>query len=105
MRLAERHRVSVYVAPMSGRCSFPEDHPLFAGFLPAIREKIVARLDGHDLVFAFGAPAFTYHIEGCGPHVPPGAKLVQLVVNDHVGEVPMSEAFTGVALVRDTTFQ
>ncbi|MBN3830217.1 benzoylformate decarboxylase, partial [Burkholderia sp. Ac-20384] len=57
----------------------PEDHPLFAGFLPAIREKIVARLDGHDLVFAFGAPAFTYHIEGFGPHVPPGATLVQLV--------------------------
>ncbi|OXH82636.1 hypothetical protein CA830_36945, partial [Burkholderia multivorans] len=57
VRLAERHRARVYVAPMSGRCSFPEDHPLFAGFLPAIREKIVARLDGHDLVFAFGAPA------------------------------------------------
>ncbi|MBU9230869.1 benzoylformate decarboxylase [Burkholderia multivorans] len=79
VRLAERHRARVYVAPMSGRCSFPEDHPLFAGFLPAIREKIVARLDGHDLVFAFGAPAFTYHIEGFGPHVPSGATLVQLV--------------------------
>ncbi|EKS9912990.1 benzoylformate decarboxylase [Burkholderia multivorans] len=79
VRLAERHRARVYVAPMSGRCSFPEDHPLFAGFLPAIREQIVARLDGHDLVFAFGAPAFTYHIEGFGPHVPPGATLVQLV--------------------------
>ncbi|MEK7927039.1 thiamine pyrophosphate-binding protein, partial [Burkholderia contaminans] len=37
VRLAERHRARVYVAPMSGRCSFPEDHPLFAGFLPAIR--------------------------------------------------------------------
>ncbi|EMH2984599.1 benzoylformate decarboxylase, partial [Burkholderia multivorans] len=79
VRLAERHRARVYVAPMSGRCSFPEDHPQFAGFLPAIREQIVARLDGHDLVFAFGAPAFTYHIEGFGPHVPPGATLVQLV--------------------------
>ena len=36
---------------MSGRCSFPEDHRLFAGFLPAMREKItraaeMARITG-----------------------------------------------------------
>ena len=84
-RCVGRRRAARRAAPCArvrradvGRCSFPEDHPLFAGFLPAIRE-IVARLDGHDLVFAFGAPAFTYHIEGFGPHVPPGATLVQLV--------------------------
>src|SRR3989344_1461612 len=34
---------------------------------------------GHDLVFALGAAAFTYHVEGFGPHVPPGAQLVQLI--------------------------
>ncbi|AOJ63632.1 benzoylformate decarboxylase [Burkholderia ubonensis] len=96
VQLAERHRARVYVAPMSGRCSFPEDHPLFAGFLPAIREKIVARLDGHDLVFAFGAPAFTYHIEGFGPHVPPGAKLVQLVDDPGVAAwTPEGDAVVG----------
>ena len=76
--LAERHRARVYVAPMSGRSGFAEDHPLFAGFLPAMREKIVALLGGHDLVFALGAPAFTYHVEGFGPHLPDGAALVQL---------------------------
>ncbi|AOK05217.1 benzoylformate decarboxylase [Burkholderia sp. AU28942] len=96
VRLAERHRASVYAAPMSGRCSFPEDHPLFAGFLPAIREKIVARLDGHDLVLAFGAPAFTYHIEGFGPHVPPGATLVQLVDDPGVAAwTPSGDAVVG----------
>ncbi|KVW50923.1 benzoylformate decarboxylase [Burkholderia ubonensis] len=96
VQLAERHRARVYVAPMSGRCSFPEDHPLFAGFLPAIREKIVARLDGHDLVFAFGAPAFTYHVEGFGPHVPPGAKLVQLVDDPGVAAwTPQGDAVVG----------
>ncbi|KVN67266.1 benzoylformate decarboxylase [Burkholderia ubonensis] len=96
VQLAERHRARVYVAPMSGRCSFPEDHPLFAGFLPAIREKIVARLDGHDLVFAFGAPAFTYHIEGFGPHVPPGAALVQLVDDPGVAAwTPQGDAVVG----------
>ena len=68
----------VWVAPMSGRCSFPEDHRLFAGFLPAMRERIVELLAGHDLILAIGAPAFAYHVEGAGPHVPAGATLCQL---------------------------
>lgn len=77
--LAERHQALVWVAPMSARCSFPERHPLFAGFLPAIREKIVALLGGHDVILALGAPVFTYHIEGFGPHVPEGAQLFQMI--------------------------
>jgi benzoylformate decarboxylase len=52
---------------------------LFAGFLPAMREQIVSRLDGHDLIVAFGAPVFTYHIEGFGPHIPPGSDLIQMI--------------------------
>jgi benzoylformate decarboxylase len=77
--LAERHEAPVWVSPMSPRCSFPERHRLFAGFLPAIREQIVQRLQGHDLILALGAPVFTYHIEGFGPHVPEGAELVQMI--------------------------
>ena len=77
--LAERHHASVWVAPMSGRCGFPEDHRLFAGFLPAMREKIVQLLGGHDYIFAVGAPAFIYHVEGQGPHLPAGATLGQLI--------------------------
>jgi benzoylformate decarboxylase len=76
--LAERHNARVWAAPMSGRCSFPESHRLFAGFLPAMRERIVQLLAGHDFIFVVGAPAFTYHVEGTGPHVPPGATLFQL---------------------------
>ncbi|KAF1045269.1 benzoylformate decarboxylase [Xylophilus sp.] len=95
VQLAERHQARVYVAPMSGRCSFPEDHPLWAGFLPAMRERIVERLAGHDLVFAVGAPAFTYHVEGQGPHLPAGAELVQLT------EDPQTAAWspTGTSVV------
>src|ERR1700694_5115321 len=78
VRLAERHNAAVWVAPMSGRCSFPEDHPLFGGFLPPMREKIVDLLAGHDVIFALGAAAFVYHVEGAGPHLPAGARLVQL---------------------------
>ena len=78
VQLAERHNARVWAAPMSGRCSFPENHPLFAGFLPAARERIVQLLAGHDLILALGAPAFTYHVDGQGPHVPAGATLIQI---------------------------
>ena len=77
--LAERHRAPVWAAPNSGRNSFPENHPLFAGFLAADREKIVASLEGHDLILVLGAPVFTYHVEGFGPHIPDGARLFQVV--------------------------
>jgi benzoylformate decarboxylase len=76
--LAEQHQAAVWVSPMSARNSFPERHALFAGFLPADRAKIVARLQGADLILALGAPVFTYHVEGNGPHIPEGAALVQL---------------------------
>jgi benzoylformate decarboxylase len=76
--LAELHQAKVWVAPMNARVSFPENHPLFAGFLSAFREAIVADLAGADVVLVLGGPAFTYHAEGFGPHVPVGAKLYQL---------------------------
>ncbi|KUE89684.1 benzoylformate decarboxylase [Cupriavidus necator] len=96
VRLAERHQAAVWVAPMSGRCGFPEDHPLFAGFLPAMREKIVGLLTGHDLVFALGAAAFTYHVEGGGPHAPPGAQVVQLIDDPNIAAwAPVGTAAVG----------
>ncbi|MCZ2105106.1 MAG: benzoylformate decarboxylase [Burkholderiales bacterium] len=79
VQLAERHQAAVWVAPMSGRNGFPEDHPLFAGFLPAARESIVGLLGGHDFVLALGAAAFTYHVEGSGPHLPAGCQLAQVI--------------------------
>ncbi|KGC16926.1 benzoylformate decarboxylase [Burkholderia gladioli pv. gladioli] len=94
--LAERHRARVFAAPVSGRCAFPEDHRLFAGFLPAMRERIVERLAGHDLVVALGAPAFTYHVEGFGPHLPDGARLWQLVDDPGVAAwTPVGDALVG----------
>jgi benzoylformate decarboxylase len=76
--LAELHQALVWVSPMSARNSFPEDHELFAGFLPANRGGIVTALAGHDVIVVMGAPVFTYHVEGFGPHAPPGAQLFQL---------------------------
>src|SRR6516162_10299829 len=93
--LAERHRARVWAAPNSGRNSFPEDHPLFAGFLAADRERIVASLAGHDLILVLGAPVFTYHVEGFGPHIPEGARLLQLIDDPSVA----AWALVGTAVV------
>jgi len=79
VQLAERYSALVWVSPNSGRCSFPESHPLFAGFLPASKEAIVQHLEDHDLVLALGAPVFTYHTEGFGPFLPAGTRLFQLI--------------------------
>jgi len=80
--LAERHEALVWTAPMSARNGFPEDHRLFAGFLPAMREKIVAVLAAHDFILALGGPLSLYHVEGFGPHLPPGARIVLIGDNE-----------------------
>jgi benzoylformate decarboxylase len=64
VRLAEKARAAVWVSPFSARCSFPERHPLFAGFLHASPAQLSDALRGHDLVVVVGAPMFTFHVEG-----------------------------------------
>lgn len=62
--LAERSSASVWESPVSSRASFPEDHPLFAGFLPAAPEPLSAELSHYDFILVLGAPVFTYHVAG-----------------------------------------
>ena len=64
VRLAEKTRAAVWVSPFSARCSFPETHPQFAGFLHASPAQLSEALSAHDLVVVVGAPAFTFHVEG-----------------------------------------
>lgn len=72
VELAQACAALVYAAPMSSRCSFPEDHPLFAGHLPASPGPLAEALQRHDLVVVLGAPAFTYHTTSApGPALPP----------------------------------
>jgi benzoylformate decarboxylase len=94
VRLAERLQAPVWVSPMSSRNSFPADHPLFAGFLPADRPQIVSRLSGSDVILVLGAPVFTYHVEGTGPHIPPGATLIQL--SDEPGSLAWAPVGLGI---------
>jgi benzoylformate decarboxylase len=64
VRLAEKAKAAVWVSPFSARCSFPEQHPQFAGFLHASPAQLSEALGGHDLVVVIGAPVFTFHVEG-----------------------------------------
>ena len=64
VRLAEKAKAAVWVSPFSARCSFPERHPLFAGFLHASPAQLSDALREHDLVVVIGAPVFTFHVEG-----------------------------------------
>jgi benzoylformate decarboxylase len=64
VEVAERTKAAVWVSPFSARCSFPERHPQFAGFLHASPAQLSDALREHDLVVVIGAPVFTFHVEG-----------------------------------------
>lgn len=89
IRLAEKCGASVWTAPYNARETFPEDHPQFAGFLPAWRDRIRDLLDPFDAVLVVGAPIFTYHVEGSGPHWPAHAQLMCLSDDpQHIAALP-----------------
>jgi benzoylformate decarboxylase len=88
--LAERHQARVWTSPHAARASFPQNHRLFAGFLPPARAGIRQALAGHDLILVIGAPVFTYHVEGEGPHVPQDAALF------HITEDPVAASWSPV---------
>ncbi|KJC58669.1 benzoylformate decarboxylase [Bradyrhizobium sp. LTSPM299] len=64
VKVAERSKAAVWVSPFSARCSFPERHPQFAGFLHASPGQLSDALREHDVVVVIGAPVFTFHVEG-----------------------------------------
>ncbi len=84
--LAERLKVPVWAPPETDRASFPEDHPLFQGFLPFAIAPLSKQLKGHDLVVVVGAPVFRYYPNVPGDYLPPGAQLL------HITEDPAEAA-------------
>src|SRR6266566_2242080 len=64
VKVAEKAKAAVWVSPFSARCSFPERHPQFAGFLHASPAQLSEALRAYDLVVVIGAPVFTFHVEG-----------------------------------------
>lgn len=87
--LAEKAGLSVWAAPYAARETFPETHPQFAGFLPAWRDKLRDLLAPHDAILVAGAPVFTWHVEGSGPHWPEHARLMALSDDpQHIASLP-----------------
>ncbi|TFV43447.1 benzoylformate decarboxylase [Bradyrhizobium niftali] len=78
VRVAEKAKASVWVSPFSARCSFPERHPQFAGFLHASPAQLSDALREHDLVVVVGAPVFTFHVEGHAAIFDGGATIFQI---------------------------
>lgn len=56
--LAERLAAPVFQESFGARAGFPQDHRLFAGFLPADRPRLREKLDPFDAVLVVGAPVF-----------------------------------------------
>jgi benzoylformate decarboxylase len=88
--LAERLGCPVWQEPFGARAGFPQDHPLYAGVLPANRAGLRGALASHDVVVAVGAPVFRQYPYEPGPLVEPGTRVA--VVSDDPAEVHRSPA-------------
>ncbi|MEQ7124528.1 thiamine pyrophosphate-dependent enzyme [Actinopolymorpha sp. B11F2] len=92
--LVERLGCPVWQESFGARAGFPQDHPLFAGHLPAGRGKLRGVLETYDVVVVVGAPAFRQYPYEPGPLVPAGVSII--VVSDDPAEVHHSVAALGV---------
>src|SRR5262249_46342785 len=78
VKVAEKAKAAVWVSPFSARCSFPERHPQFAGFLHASPGQLSDALRPYDLWVVIGAPVFTFHVEGLAAIFDGSTTIVQI---------------------------
>jgi benzoylformate decarboxylase len=90
VELAERLGAPVWQESFGSRAGFPQDHQLFAGHLPAERDRLRACLAPYDVVLVVGTAAFRQYSYAPGPHVEPGTRVV--VVTDDPAEAHRSAA-------------
>ena len=88
--LAERLACPVYQESFGGQAGFPQDHPRFAGHLPADRTRLRAILAPHDAVLVVGGPAFRQYPYHAGPFVESATRVA--VVTDDPAELHRSTA-------------
>ena len=98
VKLAELLDVPVFIAPLSERAIFPEDHPLFQGSLPIARGALSTALEGYDLALVVGAEVWRYYPWDEGPVSPSGLTVLQITNDPHdagsalVGDSMLSDA-------------
>lgn len=93
---AEKLRAPVRGGPLSDRCSFPEDHALYAGPLPLTIAGINDALTGHDVVIVIGAQVFRYYPFVAGDYVPDGTEVLQVTADPHLAATaPVGDSLLG----------
>lgn len=93
---AEKLRAPVRGGPLSDRCSFPEDHPLYGGPLPLTIAGVSEALTGHDLVIVIGAQVFRYYPFVPGDYLPQGTDLLHVTVDPHLAATaPVGDSLVG----------
>jgi benzoylformate decarboxylase len=96
VRLAEKLRAPVWVAPSAPRCPFPTTHSSFRGLLPAAIKGISTALADHDLILVVGAPVFRYHQYEPGAYLPEGAELIAVTCDaQEAARAPVGDAIVG----------
>jgi benzoylformate decarboxylase len=88
--LAERLAAPVFQESFGARAGFPQDHALFAGFLPADRPRLRERLAPFDAILVVGAPVFRQSPYTPGRFTEPGGRIA--VVSADADEVHRSPA-------------
>src|SRR3954452_24131276 len=73
--LAERLACPVFQEPFGGQAGFPQDHPQFAGHLPARRARLREVLAPHDVVLIVGTFALRQYPYDSGPLVSDGTRM------------------------------
>jgi thiamine pyrophosphate-dependent acetolactate synthase large subunit-like protein len=94
VRLAESLGCPVWQEAFGARSGFPQDHPQFAGHLPADRPRLRDVLVTHDLVLVVGAPAFRQYPFTEGALTEPDTRIA--VVTDDPVEARTSSAEVAV---------
>ena len=90
VQIAESIGAPVWHESFGSRAGFPEDHPQFAGQLPADRTRLRATLESYDVVLVIGAPAFRQYPYAPGLLYAPRTRVA--VVTDDPAEAHRSVA-------------
>jgi benzoylformate decarboxylase len=88
--LAERRALPVFQESFGARAGFPQDHPQFAGHLPADRKRLRDVLAAHDVVLVVGGSALRQYPYADGRLVAEGTTVA--VLTDDPGEAHRSVA-------------
>jgi benzoylformate decarboxylase len=88
--LAERRALPVFQESFGARAGFPQDHPRFAGHLPADRKRLRDVLAAHDVVLVVGGSALRQYPYADGRLVAEGTTVA--VLTDDPSEAHRSVA-------------